>query len=768
MFINLIIGNPGRCFFYSAWAEGNDQIDLEIKCAVLEKSETFNPKTDITALRRMAEEFENKMPRGPRLSSLEDSLLVEELDLLKKKVHHDHEALRVWKMKALGAESNAAAAIRMFEQDQHKNLADGADAYVAKHIIYVNWQDDVQDGSGSANTVIKACGEMRKNIAASLACQPHEVRMVGLLNWCAPATHPELHSKCELQVAGWILNEDSNNCALVHMPVHTHYHKKLILVENKATERLSKGTWNSDTQFVSFFKERVDARDERPLTYPGRMLLPGVLTEIRTSIWWGCTLREEGRVGPITQLKGKDMRVVEDLSDAALPAVDAYPKAGKKYEQLGRDHSQALIDGLMTGADLTSVKALLFVSLAAQVGDDVMGMVAHATSALASKPCYMVAVPEDVTAANWMDHEVKADIRSLLKAKKMLLVAGMSPILERPGDDQVVPYAPMPQFQCLVPVGGVVAKAPGVLKDGEVLPSAITLQMPLDTFKKWHRHRVHGQEFLGLVEEYKLDVVAEQEAQPQDNAKSGGEPGAELPEQPPNKKRRVSGGPGPGPGQKTGQRVDPKHLVDNTAITEALLCEVTLPTPKGTTVKLQHRVGGKFYIVNMGKSEVTLQQNTLLCGFGNGTFQLLKSEEVPAENMLEYQLESSNDLVVVNTAVQTLGDVFKAERQKNSTFSICYHKVVDEPTAEDPHKFVVKQTHRICVCLKKGDDVKLSQANFAGSCGQYDWSGSHCSQRRWQVRVTNKGLQVVAPRVYLTYDVHLAPGRACLILGGSA
>ena len=75
----------GRSGFFDTWMKSEDQqLEEALKFAISEKSETFNPRTDIPALKSIADAKENKMVDTgcPRIATMEENLQVEQFDLL--------------------------------------------------------------------------------------------------------------------------------------------------------------------------------------------------------------------------------------------------------------------------------------------------------------------------------------------------------------------------------------------------------------------------------------------------------------------------------------------------------------------------------------------------------------------------------------------------------------------------------------------------------------------------------------------------------------
>ena len=82
-----------------------------------------------------------------------------------------------------------------------------------------------------------------------------------------------------------------------------------------------------------------DLRDERPLIYPGRILVPGQ-AQTTKMFWKKSALFTDGRTQQAIQLSGKDMRVIERVGEGQLPSstdADCTVRGAMKTAQIGPD-----------------------------------------------------------------------------------------------------------------------------------------------------------------------------------------------------------------------------------------------------------------------------------------------------------------------------------------------------------------------------------------------------------------------------------------------
>ena len=81
-----------RSEVFDKWVNGSDpSLDEAIKFAVNQKDEGFNPATDIPAFQKLiAVHDTNFKNKGPRITTMDEDLLVEQFDLLLGCSQHLH------------------------------------------------------------------------------------------------------------------------------------------------------------------------------------------------------------------------------------------------------------------------------------------------------------------------------------------------------------------------------------------------------------------------------------------------------------------------------------------------------------------------------------------------------------------------------------------------------------------------------------------------------------------------------------------------------
>ena len=90
-----------------------------------------------------------------------------------------------------------------------------------------------------------------------------------------------------------------------------------------------------------------DARDQRPMAYPGKFIGPLQSTlDVAKEQWlWkdSALNRLRRTVGEAKQIAAKAMIVMEEVGDTALPGASSVPHGAQKYAQLGCDAAEQLL-----------------------------------------------------------------------------------------------------------------------------------------------------------------------------------------------------------------------------------------------------------------------------------------------------------------------------------------------------------------------------------------------------------------------------------------
>jgi hypothetical protein len=123
----------------------------------------------------------------------------------------------------------------------------------------------------------------------------------------------------QADVLGHLLHHNELNVGLVLVPMFTYKQGSLWSTVEKSMKLLLKRSLFFDPSFSLLFNKKADERDSRPLAYQGRVVLSGQV-QMHRSPWKGSAIIAKGHTEPANQVPAKDMVLVEDLGDTALPS----------------------------------------------------------------------------------------------------------------------------------------------------------------------------------------------------------------------------------------------------------------------------------------------------------------------------------------------------------------------------------------------------------------------------------------------------------------
>jgi hypothetical protein len=278
------------------------------------------------------------------------------------------------------------------------------------------------------------------------------------------------------------------------------------------------------------------------------------------------------------------------------------------------------------------------------------------------------------------------------------------------------------------------------------------LGLPVQLVREWQDHAVCGPEFRSWLATFQKDhkVIDEQAANNKDEEKDG-------------KKRNGDSGPGPSPKKLRTDlpvAVDPSMMVDNTDITAALINEYSLPLGKDMSVSVQFRAEEKVYLVNKGAKAWTAA-DPLIAHFGNGSWKVLKTGQDLPDCAVELKFGGHSDKILLNGAVQTIGQALSDMRQKKPDAKVAYHAI--QENSDDVKKFSLTTTHRVCFVYRIEDGAEMSSKNIAGKL----WKVGQESPLKvlWYCRWCSKGLSPIKPALHLLGSLQLKNGQAALLSG---
>ena len=434
-------------------------------------------------------------------------------------------------------------------------------------------------------------------------------------------------------------------------------------------------------------------------------------------------------------MKSQDLREVENLAADSLPPStdlrDNHVHGASKVAQVGPQSAGALLEAMLDGVDLSKMKGMLLLDLFPHTGDMLEAFALQ--QRLYSKKVTLgyMGFFDSQTHLTWAETFVKDSLVDKILEGSLNMPNGEK--LEKEiSPDLLDNLPPKPQLNVLV-----------WTKDS-------TVSLPTAVVKKWQGHAVVGQQFAEFLEDFtnKGFTVADP---CQESSEDKEEPS----------KRTAPGGDETGSTTRSPKRVKcmdlTTRLVQANAVSEALLFEASL-AGKNPAV-LQIRANHTVYLHNKTETEYSSPDKGFLTSFGKGQFKLVKAGDNQATGYT-FNLTGSEDLVVSNGQVCTVGELVQTMREKKPDCQVCYHNLTTDP--QNPKKFSLQQTHCVAFQPKALEEKdKLDQNNLGTKEPWTTWQGSDAMNLLWAVRWVTKGLTPVKPVVHLKERVVLKAGEVC-------
>ena len=724
-----------------AWAAGSPHVDSEVRALIMEKSDSLK-LASVKSLKAIMDAQMISMPVQPS-EAQSARLAKDEFDLLIKQMDYDLQVIGVWKAKMAHSDVAREHAVRDHKLQVHAKVQQSVDDFMDTFARITSW--DI----GPVESVISELLTFRRNLASKAGVDVKAIPMICLLNWTAPSLIKCDTQDMQINVMQWALSDNLESCGLVLYPVFAYRRGTLHIEESRTTTLLTTGNHNIDVQFSLLFQESCDARDLRPLNYPGRLVIPSILTDVNKTPWWSSSLRKTRRTEPVRQVPSKELKEIEDLTMDSLPlsswAREATVTGAPKYCQVGCQGFEALLDGLLTGPDLGSTPAIVLVDLYSRVGDCFEAVIKKRQSV--NTPLFYFGVAEEGKEKDWLQSTQRENmIEKVMDGS--LKIPGAQPTSEI-SDDVLPAVPPKPRLNVLV------------------IGKQDKPEIPLHIVKQWQFHATFASDFTRWMDAFLEKGGIVQEENKKDEKKEEKET-----EEEDGKKRKTPSEVPAAPAKKVKKVVDPSYIMETDKITTPLLQEVKCG--KGglfVQVRAQHQV----FLVNKSQQVVMLNDDHYIGSFGKGSFKLLMSDDEIKDHMVEFLLGRSDDLIVYNGKVMSVGETLKEGAKKKPDVAVCYHDKKDD--VQNPGKFTMGQTHRIAFCAKtnnssengsEGPADKLSDGSICAYEKSASWAKSPVVKLLWQARFCAKGLSPVKPAVYLNGGVSLNPNHAVLLTPGPA
>lgn len=140
------------------------------------------------------------------------------------------------------------------------------------------------------------------------------------MNWVAPCTIKASDLELQATVASVLLGGCPSNVGLLLTPLFAYKPGGVLKEELNALGLLQKKNLNMDRCFALLFRDKPDARDNRPASYNGRLVLSSCVKE-NESAYRTSRLFQLGYTEMAEQLAPRDMAMIEAMAKLRLSEV---------------------------------------------------------------------------------------------------------------------------------------------------------------------------------------------------------------------------------------------------------------------------------------------------------------------------------------------------------------------------------------------------------------------------------------------------------------
>lgn len=533
--------------------------------------------------------------KGAPIDVQREQIDIDEFELFMKQCGYDTDVWRIYKKKYANNEAANYNKKREWRLEREEHCKQLGSQWFKDRVKLIVWD--------KAEMVIREVQTHKRATIDKHNMEPENVIQLPCLNWCAPCSVPAAIQTSQAGLMAYVVNDGPNNFGVVLMPTFSYKKGQQWLVEKNALTLLSKGNVNLDNVFYVPFVEQTDFRDDRPMSYPGRILTS--MVDNKKFIFAKSHLFRLRRTEPVAQMASRDMTTVEDVSPESVPTTtdDALScvKGAMKYMQVGSGAWGVMLDAALKDVEFNPRSALIIYDLNVKVPQLLLALIEKVQSL--NIVLVYVGLVDDMIEYEYVTEVAIRKLTNLISEGTMKVGTAVVGEVDMPPDRLEDPPK-MPTLNVLVTGGS------------KTTPQ---LQIPAHVIQKYSQHAVFGEKFRSFMDSFHdefglAEEVVEVADTPGDNNKrprpaNGLKPGLPTP---PSKKNKVDGG----------------RIVELSTLTGTKLQEANIVNVKkaDTNLKLQTRVGDKHFVVNMCGCEVVLPIGLNLMTFGKGRFKIFKQD----------------------------------------------------------------------------------------------------------------------------------------------
>lgn len=380
--------------------------------ALLDKSDKFNVR-EVTILSQLIDAHHCSKPIAQATTTTAE-IDQDRFTLALKQARYDCDVFDVWQDKHKVADTSIYHKQREWRVKYEEDTKKAARAYLKQVAKFLIWDD--------ADSLIQQITTHKRDLAEQMNLSKDSLVNIPFVNLCSSCSLKTEVLSAQANITSWLLTENESSIGILTLPVFTYRKQSVWRARSSVMEMFSKGPVSMDTDFQILYKDQNDARDERPMTYPGVLIFPGHV-EPRKSAWKQSALLRTRRTPEILQPVSNQMLYIEDVSAEALPFttdVDSCVVQGAaKFEQLGVQTNEALLLGVIEGCDIPNRHAFLVVDMRVRVANMLMAVLTKRCSLTTS--LHYIGICEDMVEYEWAEDHVTKELMRRLSSKELTL-----------------------------------------------------------------------------------------------------------------------------------------------------------------------------------------------------------------------------------------------------------------------------------------------------------------------------------------------------------
>ncbi|CAK8992869.1 unnamed protein product, partial [Durusdinium trenchii] len=712
---------------------GDANLELELQAAVSECKADAQP-ADISVFKEILAVILSKRDsklaatgQGPRITAGE--LELQAFNVMMASADHDVAAFSAWRLKCSDRES-----AQYFQQLQHSARRQKQAREIAASV------------TEAGPTWLMQLEVFQKQDSANFAT-------VSAANLC-----------------GGIVNGLGRSIGVCLSPIHFYKRGSLRKAEQTCLTMLTNAALNSDLRFALAYACKTDEREKRPMLQPGIILLPGGPDESAShkvvwQTWRASGMLSKGAITEVTMNPSNSMHVIEDMRDDALPDSSdtaTHVSQAEKSIQIGEDAARKLLQAALPQG--LSRAAILICDLSAHTLDLAKAVYREKVAKSITTPLYYVGFAENDAEKEWQTHHLHGWLSEGFLNGSIPLPPGAPVLMSKD--------LPAESVSALPPKPDLSTLNWSQKKDSSGLPSLVT---PPKLLTAWHDHAVYGGQFQEWLARTRaaipLDLAECASAKAAaTNKRAAGQADASV--QPPQKNPRGSPDEEEDAAAATTMAA---ATIPATDVPKPLAWQATLPgnQTKGKVGKLVIAVGKRVFVVNDSTADLLLPAGSTLAGYYKGKFVSFKGKNADDEQRsgdVHFKLQDASSIVLYEGKLIPAGTVVAQKKAVTPlTAKVCYHEIVEQPTAADSKFFTLTVTNPIAFRPENAptsEDKKdkdgchsLPQSSMAGCLEAHEWETKHTSVA-WVMKWQARGLQPVRPVVVMTQKLSVKAGEA--------